>query len=459
MQESTDTIFARATPPGEGAIAIIRISGPETSGIIKKCFKCGNPNHVKYNHLALGVFINPNSNEMIDEVFCVSFQKPHSYTGEDSAEIHCHGGPAIVTGIMDVLSGLNARMAEPGEFTKRAFLNGKMDLTKAEAVCDLIRSQTDKAAIIALNQLQGGLQRKIESVKELTITAGTEIEARLDFPEEDLGEKDNVRLLESLDQATFEIRELIKKGTRLRIFTKGARVVLLGKPNTGKSSLFNALLKIDRAIVTPHPGTTRDSIESTVDLRGCPVSYVDTAGIRRSDNEVELLGIKRTKKEVSQAQLSIFLIDLSTPLGEEDYQIFELVSQKPFILALNKTDLASSIDKADLKPFMEKALVVVSTSALTGEGIETLEEAIADQIIGNASPTEDGFITNERHLGLLRKSLESLEKAHRGVQTNFPEELIMVDIREALHSLSRITGEEVNGEILDAVFQRFCIGK
>lgn len=458
MERETDTITARATSGGEGAIAIIRVSGPETFEIIKRCFKPYKPGNVKFNYLTLGKFIDPQNGSFIDEVFVVFFQKPFSYTGEDCGEIHCHGSPAISAKIIEIICHTGARMAEPGEFTKRAFLNGKMDLTRAEAVCDLVRAQTDRAAMLAQRQLQGELYQKISSVKNNIITVSAELEARLDFPDQDLGAPDNKKILGILDETEKEIENLIRQGVNARIFRKGARVAVLGRPNTGKSSLFNALLRIERAIVTPHPGTTRDSIEGTVDLKGCPVTYVDTAGIRHTDNEVEILGIERTKSEISQADMNLFLIDGSLPLADEDSHIFQLVSQSPYILVLNKMDLTQQVHKEETGIFENKAIKVVHTSALKGDGVESLETAITDFLISQAD-IEDALVTNERHLAHLKRSKDSLINARDGICGGIAEELVMVDIRESLHHLSLITGEEIEEEILDMIFKRFCIGK
>jgi len=459
MVRGTDTIVARATASGEGAIGIIRISGPLTFSIIEKCFKSAVRRSWKYNYLTYGHLIDPEEGSVIDDIFCVVFKKPHSYTGEDAGEFHCHGGPAIISQALFMLCHSGARMAEPGEFTKRAFLNGKMDLTRAEAVCDLIRSQTDKASRIALRQLQGGLDSKIKHVKEKIITIAAEIEARLDFPEQDLEVRDNSLILNTFESSLSEIQSLISQGIRARVYTQGLRVVLLGKPNTGKSSLFNALLKMERSIVTPHPGTTRDTIESTVDLLGCPISYVDTAGIQKTGSEVEMLGIERAKKEISKADLNIFLVDSSSPLDHEDHHIYELLSENSYILVLNKIDLPVGINENELLPFEKKAAAKVMTSAITGAGIDALESIISQILITREITTEDALVTNERHLALLRECSESLAHARKEFLRGTPEEFLMVDIRESLHALSGITGEEVNEEILDAIFKRFCIGK
>jgi len=353
---------------------------------------------------------------------------------------------------------MGARLAEPGEFTKRAFLNGKMDLTQAEAVCDLIRAQTEKAAALALKQLRGELHQKITDIKNNIITVSAELESRLDFPEEDLNNQNNKAILEILFNAGKEMEKLIHQGENARIFRKGARVAILGKPNTGKSSLFNALLRMERAIVTPHPGTTRDSIEGTVDLKGCPVTYIDTAGIRNTDHQVEILGIERTKREIARADLILFLIDGSIHLTDEDFDIFQIISKSPFILVLNKIDLIQCVLKDDLVSIENKAIKSLHTSALNGDGIEFLETAISDFLIAETN-IEDALVTNERHLTHLVKGRDALTNAMEAIHKVVAEELIMVDIREALHPLSLITGEEMDEEILEAIFRRFCIGK
>jgi len=459
MRDETDTIAARATPPGEGAIAILRISGPRSHAIIRKCFKPHSPQDIKYNILTLGGFIDPEDGTLIDEVLCVQFQKPHSYTGEDGAEIQCHGSPAIITRGLAVLCRLGARPAGPGEFSRRAFLNGKMDLTRAEAVCDLIRSRTDRAARLALRQIRGGLFEKIKCVKEIILSVGAEIEARLDFPEEMIDPTQGDDYLKNLNKAGGELERLIRQGSRAQIFRQGARVSLLGKPNTGKSSLFNDLLKMERAIVTPHPGTTRDFIEGTVDLEGCPVTYVDTAGMRKSESEVELLGIEKAKSEISQADLVLFLIDASSPLDEEDKTISQYLGETPFILVVNKTDLPEKVNSEELTPIRKAAVASVMISALTNEGVDALETRIVKALLSSTPFDEDAVVTNQRHLDLLDRALSALRTVRQGFDRDLPGELLMIDIREALHFLDRITGEEITEDILDHIFKKFCIGK
>ena len=460
MSEKTDTIVARSTPPGEGPVAIIRISGPDSHSLVGKCFVSKqSENEDKYNYLTLGELRNPQNGKLIDRVMCVRFREPHSYTGEDAAEIQCHGSPAIVRMILETLCGCGARMAEPGEFSRRAFLNGKMDLTRAEAVCDLIRSRTDKAARLALRQVQGGLYKKTNEIRSGIVSVCAEIEARLDFPEDDLEQENMQHILSTLESTVKQIRKLIKQGSGARIFRQGARVVFLGRPNTGKSSLFNALLKMDRAIVTPHPGTTRDTIESTVDLNGCPVTYVDTAGVRSEVSEVEMLGIERSKQEASRADLNIFLIDASECLTEEDKALFNLVRNTPFILALNKIDLPRVFAGEEIAAIKENAKNTVKTSIITESGLEDLENIISEALLSDVSRSEDLLIVNERHAELLRNAADSIEEAFTGLKNGSYHDLVMVDLRHGLHLLSRITGEEVSEDILDQIFSKFCIGK
>ncbi len=471
MISMNDTIVARATPPGEGAIAIIRISGPATLSLIEKCFQPNNDASLRHNYLTLGCFVDPDDApvpdgasvpddaSVIDEVFCVLFKKPHSYTGEDAAEIHCHGGSTIVARGLDVLCRLGARMAQPGEFTKRAFLNGKIDLTRAEAVCDLIRSQTQKAATLALRQLQGKLSHKLKTMRQDIVMVSAEIEARLDFPEEELGAMDTSSLLNTIDNVLDTLGALIREGIGARIYQKGARIVLAGKPNTGKSSLFNTLLGRERAIVTPHPGTTRDSIEGTADLSGYPVTYVDTAGLRKEAAEIEKLGIARTESEVARADLILFLIDNSIPLDSEDYGILQQLGNARFLLVINKIDLPEMVNENAINTFKEKAVRIIRASALTGEGIDLLEQAMAHYLLSDTAASEDALVTNERHIELLRKAAASLKNARDGIAARIPEELVMVDIRQCLNTLGQTTGEYVNEEILDNIFSRFCIGK
>ena len=459
MAFSRDTIAARATPPGEGGIAIIRISGSGAFPLVQKCFHSSRDPLENHNQLIFGQFIDPADGSLIDQALCVVFPQPHSYTGEDVAEIHCHGSPAVITRGLDILCSQGARMAEPGEFTKRAFLNGNMDLTRAEAVCDLIRSRTEKSARLALRQLGGGLYKKIQNVKQNILTVAAEIEARLDFPEEELGQRDDAVILKTIDEILQQLRLLIQNGRRARIFRLGARVVIVGKPNTGKSSLFNALIRMERAIVTPHPGTTRDFIEGTVDLEGCPVSYVDTAGLHQTRDEVEILGIRRAMDELTQADLILFLLDSATPIDQKDFHILEHIREAPYFLVLNKNDLPNRQRPEYLAPFEEKAKQVVRLSALTGENVKTLESGVVKFLLSGITLSEDTLTVSERHTQLLRKAARALETAQKGFISGIHEELLMIDIREGLQNLARITGEESDDELLDVVFSRFCIGK
>lgn len=458
INSETDTIAACATPFGEGALAIIRLSGHETSNIIARCFEPKNSPDVKYNYMTLGHLIDPSDNGIIDEVFCVRYGASHSYTCEEAAEIFCHGSPAIVGAILETLRRLGARPAEPGEFTRRAFLNGRIDLTSAEAVCDLIRSQTNKAARLAIRQLEGALKNRIDSVKHNIIAISAEIEARLDFPDDDLGETNRPRLIASIENTQKSIISIMEQGARTRIFQKGARVVLVGHPNTGKSSLFNALLRVERAIVTPHPGTTRDSIEATVDLSGCPVTYVDTAGIREAAGEIEHLGIERTKAEMNRADLILFILDNSLPLLDEDVFIFQNLPSVPYILVLNKVDLPSQLS-IEKEPLAEKASRIARVSALNGQGIEELEGGICRTLVAEPAGVEDALIINERHQALLEKAGDFLRRAADAIRSGIPDEMAMMDIREAHKAIAGITGEEIDEEVLDLIFSQFCIGK
>ncbi|HPB31059.1 MAG TPA: tRNA uridine-5-carboxymethylaminomethyl(34) synthesis GTPase MnmE [Candidatus Sumerlaeota bacterium] len=456
----TDTIAARATAAGEAAIAIIRLSGPRAISIARRCFRPHNPERDKSYHMTLGLFINPASGDVVDEIFCVHFPSPHSYTGEDCVEIHGHGGPATVGAILDILYREGARPAQPGEFTRRAFLNGRMDLSAAEAVCDLIQARTERAARIALRQVQGGLAQALKSVRDGLLSLSAGIEARLDFPVETSEEKDKGQfLLDELHGIVEIIHELLQQGKRGRLFRRGARVVILGRPNTGKSSLFNGLLRMERAIVTPHPGTTRDTIEGSVDMDGCPVTFVDTAGLRSSPDEVEALGMDRARAEAQKADLLILLLDCSEPLQDEDRDILNHLGPAPCILALNKTDLPEEISEEALLPFRERADMCVMISALTGAGLPEMEGAILALLAKDGAWDEDALVTADRHIALLEETRASLLSAMSGLEQGMYDELVMVDIRRALLGLSRITGEEVSDEILSLIFSRFCIGK
>ncbi len=470
-----DTIVARATPPGEGAIAIVRMSGNGALEILRSIYRPARSRlpieRLESNVLTLGAVIDPATGEKIDTVLLALMRAPRSYTGEDIIEIHCHGGTSVVRRIVEVLVDKGARLAEPGEFTRRAFLNARLDLAQAEAVCDLIQASTDAARTIALRQLNGQLSAVITGLRDRLIDVAADIEARLDFPDEQIPEPDLRAMYKTIAEVEAKVQQLVREGKKGRVYREGARVVFVGRPNTGKSSLFNALLGRERAIVTAHPGTTRDSIEGTVDLRGVPVTYIDTAGLRAAADEIEIASARRTEGEIKIADLVLFLIDVSEPLQPEDMACYSPVKQASQICVLNKIDLPEQLDQKQVKAALAipDSVPFVRLSALKRTGLDALENLIIRELVEEQRTIESEgvLVSNIRHITTLEQIKQSLARVSQGLNSNIsrPEvgieagELIMVDLNEALAKLGAIVGITVDSEILDRIFSRFCIGK
>lgn len=447
-----DLIVARATAATPAALAVVRIDGAGTDGLVERLFlqRHGPGPTARPRRMILGEWIDPDGAEPIDHGQAVYYAAPASYTGNDAAEFFCHGGPIPTRRLIEAAIQLGARLAEPGEFTRRAFLNGRMDLAQAEAVADLVNAQTSAAARLAQRQLAGGLSDLIRSLREETIGLAAEIESRIDFPEEDLEPQDRRRLTDLFERIGAGIERLAATRRRGQLVREGARVALVGRPNVGKSSLFNALLRIERAIVTPHPGTTRDTIECTIDLESIPLTLVDTAGLRASDDPVERLGIERTHLEMERADLVILIEDATTPdAGGRE----ELVAagRAPDLVVANKIDLP-----AEAPPTVEN---VIPISATRGDGLDRLEREILARLDAGAGTETSSLAINLRHDELLRRTATALGEAQRGFEGGLSGDLVMIDLREALDALSAIVGLEVGDAILDRIFSRFCIGK
>jgi len=460
-----DTIVAPATPAGFGAIAIVRLSGPQAIPLLNRCFQSMSGgkavNSFSHHRLVVGHFRTPDADEPIDEVMAVVMRAPHSFTGEDVAEIHCHGSPAIVAQIVEALCRAGARPAQPGEFTRRAFLNGRLDLAQAEAICDLVRSATSAASRLALRQLAGRLSERLAGVHRRLIDFGAEVEARLDFPDEEIAAADRRALGDLLDGAESELDALLRQGRRGRLFREGARIAIIGRPNVGKSSLLNALLGRERALVSPHPGTTRDSIECTLDLEGIAATVVDTAGWRAGQDEIERMGIERTESEMAAADLLIWVVDASEPVAGEDRAIAGRIAPLPAVVACNKSDLPSAFESATLQTLGFGAERICRVSALRREGIGGLEQRIVARLAGDEETRggESPLVSNARHLALLETARAGVAEARRAFGEGVAGDLVMVDVRQALGALDAILGRSFSEEILDAVFARFCIGK
>jgi len=451
MLKNEDTITALATPNGTGAISVIRISGPESFSEIDKIFTGKvKISEAKSHTIHYGKIFDSNG-ELIDDVLVSVFKSPHSYTGEDSIEISTHGNPFISKRIIEELTKNNIRLAEPGEFTKRAFLNGRIDLTQAEAVIDVINSSTDASLRGARNQLDGLLSAKVQSLREMLVNTSSLIELELDFAEEDLEFVDHNELIKRIDNIIAEINSLLSTYEFGRIIRDGVNVALVGKPNVGKSSLLNYLLKEARAIVSSIPGTTRDIIREEVNIGGILFRLFDTAGIRHSEDEIEIEGITRSKDAIKSADLVIFLNDVEHSISSDMYQhLCELTEKDKIITVLNKVDLMK-------EPGLGADVYI---SAKTGYGVNNLLEKLKEKALGSSTYSEkSAVVSNLRHFNCLTKAKENLLNARESAANFLSGEFISVDMRNAENSLGEIIGEVTTDDILNNIFTKFCIGK
>lgn len=437
-----DTIAAIATPLGTGGVGVIRISGAESFTIIEKIFSKKNLEAGKIAHGWI-----KDGDKKIDEVIVLPFKNPHSYTGEDVIEIHCHGGVNVVKNILDMVISNGSRLAERGEFTKRAFLNGKLDLSQAEAVADLIHAKTRNFAIQSAKNLSGVLSEKIAEIKAEIFETLSRIVAGIDFPDE-VAEPEYSYLIEKFEHSISQIDKILSCAHSSNILRQGIKVAIVGRPNVGKSSLFNSLLNINRAIVTDIAGTTRDVIKETLDL-DVAVTLIDTAGIRESEDvgKVEEIGIEYSKQSANEADLVIFLYDASVGMCDEDKEIYELIKNKTHLVAANKSDLIQN---------REQGVFYISTK--TGEGISELRENIKTKVC-NFSIEDTEYITNERQTDCLKKCRESLIASLEAANIHELQDLISIDLKSALLYLDEITGEVITDDILNNIFDHFCIGK
>lgn len=449
-----DTIAAISTPTGNGGIGIIRISGNDAKKIINKIFVTNKNKELIPNSFKLGYIRNIN-NETIDQVLVSYFKAPKSYTGEDVCEINSHGGSVVLKQILELVLNNGARLAEAGEFTKRAFLNGKMDLTQAESVMDIISSKSAKEEKASAAQLEGKLGNEIRNIKDNIISLLADIEANIDYPEyEDIEEVKEQKVLSILNTEINRLDKLEKSFDAGKILKNGISTAIIGKPNVGKSSLLNVLLKEERAIVTDIPGTTRDTIEEMVTLsNGITLKLVDTAGIRETTDIVENIGVEKSKRALDEAELVLFLVDGSAGINDEDRKLYNMIVSKPHIVIVNKIDL--DCVKTNLQ---DNNMVMISTK--TGEGIDKLEECI--EKVFNIEKLEDEnqfIIMNIRHKDLIAKAKCGLLNAVSTVNSSMPMDIISIDIKEAIDSLGEILGESISDDILEKVFKKFCVGK
>jgi tRNA modification GTPase len=468
-----DTICAIATPVGEGGIGILRISGEKAvevaAGLVR--LRSGKllasvRSHTLYRADVLEQATFPSSDvqrqplRTIDEVLLVVMRTPRSYTGEDVVEIHCHGGPFVLQAICESLIQRGARLAEPGEFTKRAFLNGRLDLAQAEAVLDTIRARTAGSLRLAQEQLRGTLSNEVNRLRETLIRLLAQVEAGIDFTEEDISFIQADELAAGIQMTMDGIAQLVESSREGMVLREGVTAVIVGRPNVGKSSLLNALLQTDRAIVTPIPGTTRDVLEETLNIRGVPVRLLDTAGVRPTDDPVEQEGVRRSEAAMEQAELLLVVLDGSVPLTDEDRKILAQQSAKKRLILLNKTDLPSGVDKAEMADLVRSTAPVIRLSAKTGAGLDDLRDAIRALVLrADFEPGESAVVTRLRHRTALLKAREALGHAADSVNGQLSGEFIAMDLRAALDALGEITGAVSTDDILDRIFRDFCIGK
>ncbi|WP_371375722.1 tRNA uridine-5-carboxymethylaminomethyl(34) synthesis GTPase MnmE [Sporomusa aerivorans] len=457
-----DTICAIATAIGEGGIGIIRISGPEAITIADTLFnsKSGKKAVTIPSHqVVYGNIVDPNSQETVDEVILFVMRGPRSYTREDVVEIHCHGGPVPLKRILALTLQQGARLAEPGEFTKRAFLNGRLDLAQAEAVIDIIRAKTDASLRVAVGNLSGKLSEQIKDLRHAILGMIAQLEAAIDFPEEDIEETAAAEVARLITRVSSRLDVLLATAQTGKILRDGLATVIIGKPNVGKSSLLNALLRENRAIVTDIPGTTRDIIEEYVNIRGVPLKIIDTAGIRDTADTVEKIGVERAKELVGQADLILLLLDSSSPLSPEDRAVLALLPGRKAIVLINKSDLPPRLEMDEVGQYTQGRLVM-KISVAQEEGLAELEEAIADMVYsGQVAQGEAAFVNNVRHAAALRQARDRLSDAMATIEAGMPTDCIVVDIRSAWEKLGEVTGETVGDDILDQIFTQFCIGK
>lgn len=454
-----DTIGAISTSIGEGGIAIVRISGDKAKDVVEKIFQAKNGQSIKdmksYT-MKYGYIIDENNNH-IDEVI-VSFMKgPRSFTAEDTIEINCHGGVVATNKVLEQVIKQGVRIAEPGEFTKRAFLNGRIDLSQAEAVIDIINAKTDLSMKSALMQSEGLISKEIRGLRERLLSTIAHIEATVDYPEDDLEEVTSEMAIRDLDIIKKEIKEFIETAEEGKILREGLSTVIVGKPNVGKSSLLNALTKENRAIVTDIPGTTRDVIEEYINISGIPIKIIDTAGIRETDDVVEKIGVERSRAKINDADLIILILDSSNELTEEDKEIINHISNKKYMILLNKSDLNSKITQKDLENI--NCTNIYSISAKTGEGIDEVRTAIKDMFFKGEISTNNVIITNTRHKEALLRAYECIESAINTLNYTFAIDLASIDIRNAWTFLGEITGDSLEENIIDKIFKDFCLGK
>ncbi len=457
-----DTIAAISTPPGEGAISIIRLSGNHAIDIVNQVFSSpktkimeASSHTIHYGHI-----IDEDKNELLDEVLVSLMREPKTFTKENVVEINCHGGIVVVNQVLQLLLRKGARLAEPGEFTKRAFLNGRIDLSQAEAVMDLIRAKTDKATANAIHQLDGGFSKKIRNLRQKILDVLAQVEVNIDYPEyDDVEEITTIVLKENAAEIQEKIQKILASAQQGKILREGLKTVIIGRPNVGKSSLLNCLLREDKAIVTDIEGTTRDIVEEYINIRGIPLNLIDTAGIRETTDKIEKIGVERSRKVLSEADLLLLVLDQGEILSSSDQDLLASTKQMNRIILMNKSDLPSKISKEELTPYLHSDQIIF-ISVKNNTGFDQLEEEIESRFLsGRTSERDATYVSNVRHISLLEQAEQAIQEVLKGIDSGMPVDLVQIDMTRCWDLLGEIIGESVQDELITELFSQFCLGK
>ncbi|NHM74316.1 MULTISPECIES: tRNA uridine-5-carboxymethylaminomethyl(34) synthesis GTPase MnmE [Staphylococcus] len=459
--EQLDTITSISTPMGEGAIGIVRLSGHDAVEIADKLYKGKSKlKDVASHTINYGHIIDPETNETVEEVMVSVLRAPRTFTREDIVEINCHGGILTINRVLELTMTHGARIAEPGEYTKRAFLNGRIDLSQAEAVMDFIRAKTDRASKVAQNQIEGRLSDMIKAQRQSILEILAQVEVNIDYPEyDDVEDATTEFLLERSKAIKTDIQKLLDTGVQGKIMREGLSTVIVGKPNVGKSSMLNSLIHDNKAIVTEIAGTTRDVLEEYVNVRGVPLRLVDTAGIRETEDIVERIGVERSRKALSEADLILFVLNYNEALTEEDRKLYEVIKNEDAIVIINKMDLEQRLDIDEVKA-MVGDMPIIETSILKQQGIDDLELQIRDLFFGGEVQSQDmTYVSNSRHISLLKQAKQAIQDAIDAAEMGVPMDMVQIDLTRTWEILGEIIGESASEELIDQLFSQFCLGK